>query len=125
MKNMKAQASVEFLLIIALLSVIFAIATVYFYDYQYSSGVTASQETYREVCYQISDEVDNALSMGAYYERSFYLPPGNYNVSLQNYEIQVNYPNGEVVCYTHVNNTKNLVIGKNTIIYNETGFYFN
>jgi uncharacterized protein (UPF0333 family) len=121
---MKAQASAEFLLIIALLSVIFAIAAGYFLGYNFTREVSSTQENYRAICSQVSLEIDYALSSGPDYERTFYLPKGNYNVSIKNYEIGVIYPGASVVCYTQINNTESLVIGKNTVIYNETGFYF-
>jgi uncharacterized protein (UPF0333 family) len=121
---MRAQASVEFLLIIAILSVIFAIAASYYLGYSFRLEASSSQEVYKAICRQVSAEIDYALSAGPVYGRSFYLPQGNYNVSIKDYEIIVTSPGAAVVCYTHINNTKNLVIGKNMIIYNETGIYF-
>jgi hypothetical protein len=121
---MRGQASVEFLLILGIISVIFAIIVSYFAGYSLYSSNFLSEEGYRSICRQVSDEVEGALASGPDYERVFYLPQGNYNVSLYDREIRVNYSAGMVLCPTSINASKNLSIGKNTIIYNETGIYF-
>jgi uncharacterized protein (UPF0333 family) len=121
---MKGQASVEFLLIIALLAVIFSISVSYFINYSLNSNTYQSEENYHSICLQVKNEIDCALSAGPYYERDFYLEQGPYNASISGYEIQVTYSGGIVSCQTLVNASKNLSIGKNTILYNETGVYF-
>jgi uncharacterized protein (UPF0333 family) len=121
---MKGQASVEFLLIFSLLAVIFVIALSYYLNYGLSSNAYLSEENYHSICLQVENEIDSALSAGPYYERDFYIEQGPYNVSVSGYEIKVNYSSGAVSCRALVNVSKNLSIGKNTIIYNGTGFYF-
>ncbi|MBN2095263.1 MAG: hypothetical protein JW727_04395 [Candidatus Aenigmarchaeota archaeon] len=120
---MRCQASVELLLLLGILSVIFAISFSYYVGYGIYQASVSTGGDYRSVCKQIAGEIDSALRIGPDYERSFYLPYGDYNATLQNYEIVVNYPSGMAVCYTYVNITRNLTIGKNTVIYNGTGFY--
>jgi len=121
---MKGQASVEFLLIFGMLAVIFAIAVSYYLNYSLSSNAFLSEDTYQSICLQVETEIDCALSAGPYYERDFYLEQGPYNVSISGYDISVAYSGGTVSCRTVVNASKGLSIGKNTIIYNEMGFYF-
>jgi len=120
---MKAQASVEFLLLLAILSVIFALSVNYYLSYSLRSDLFLQEEGYKSICSQVNEEIKSALYAGAYYKREFYLPDGVYNASMQNYEIKIGYSGGAVSCNTYVNNTQNLSIGKNTIIYNETGLY--
>jgi len=120
---MKGQSSVEFILILSLLSVIFAITVSYFANYSLYSNNYLSEESYRLICAQVKDELDAAFSSGPDYERAFYLPAGNYNASIYDREIKVSYSGGAVSCYTYANITKFLSIGKNTVIYNETGLF--
>lgn len=119
-----AQASVEFLLLLSLLSLIFVISVSYFLGYGAATNSYLAEEEYRSICKQISDEIEYALSTGPFYERSFYLPQGDYNATVGNYEVLIAYSTGSVACYTFTNASAELTIGKNTIIYNETGVFF-
>ena len=118
------QASVEFLMLLSLLSLIFVISVSYFLGYSVATNSYLAEENYRSICRQVSDEIEYALSSGPRYERSFYLPQGDYNASIGNYEVSVRHGSGTVVCYTFTNASADLSIGKNTIIYNETGIWF-
>jgi uncharacterized protein (UPF0333 family) len=121
---MKGQASVEFLLIFAIIAVVFALSVNYFINYSLNANTFLSEENYRSICLQIKTEIDCALLAGPYYERDFYLEQGPYNATISGYDIIIAYSEGIVSCKTLVNASKNLSIGKNTLIYNETGVYF-
>jgi uncharacterized protein (UPF0333 family) len=122
-KNLKAQAAVEFLILLGVLSVVFAISVNYYIGYSLRSDGFIQEQTYQLLCSQISNEIDKALLFGPRYERDFYLPAGNYSVKIENYETKITYFRGQVVCYNRANITKDLTIGKNTIIYDGTDVY--
>jgi len=121
---MRGQASVEFLMLISLLTLIFAISVNYFLGYGVNTSTYLSEANYQSICRQVSEEINYALSYGPDYERSFYLPQGSYEVLAEGYEISVRHSQGVVNCYSNANATGNLSIGKNTIVYNGTGLYF-
>lgn len=121
---MKAQASVEFLLLVGILTLIFVILVNYSGGYQFQSSTLRLQEHYTEICNQIKNEITYALAIGPYYEREFYLPSGTYNAAIVEYTILIEYSNGEVDCFSPVNLTEELNIGRNVLIYNESGIFF-
>lgn len=120
---MKAQASVEFLILFGVLSLIFAVLINYSGGYLFYSDNLKVKTHYEDICSQVKQEIENALEMGPFYDRTFYLPTGNYNISISNYEIKIVYSSGEKTCYIPVDLSANLNNGKNTIIYNETGLF--
>jgi hypothetical protein len=120
---MKCQASVEFLILLGVLTLIFAVLINYSGGYLFYSDNLKIENQYKDICSQVKDEIENALEMGPFYNRTFYLPTGNYNVSISNYEIKIIYNSGETTCFIPVNLSTNLNNGKNTIIYNETGLF--
>ncbi len=122
---MKAQASVEFLILLGILSLIFAVLINYSGGYQFYSANLKIEQQYKNICNQVKLEIENALETGPFYNRTFYLPDGNYNVSVESYEIKVVYSNGVKTCFIPVNLSANLNKGGNTIIYNESGVFIN
>jgi len=122
---MKGQSSIEFLILIGILSLIFAILINYPGGYLFYSDKLKIEKEYKDICIQIENEIENALEMGPFYNRTFYLPSGNYNASISNYEIKVSYSDGEKICYIPVNISANLNKGENRIIYNKSGVFIN
>ena len=120
---MKSQSSIEFLILLGILSLIFSILINYPGGYLFYSDKLKIENQYKDICNQVKEEIENALEIGPFYNRTFYLPPGNYNVSINNYEIKVVYSNGEKICFIPANVSSNLKKGKNTIIYNESGLF--
>lgn len=122
---MKAQASIEFLILLGVLTLIFAILINYSGGYLFYSDNLKVEQQHKDICNQVKDEIENALEIGYFYNRTFYLPSGDYNVSINNYEIRVAYSSGETICFIPVNLSANINKGENTIIYNETGLFIN
>ena len=120
---MKCQASVEFLILFGVLTLIFAVLINYSGGYLFYSDNLKVETHYEDICSQVKQEIENALEMGPFYNRTFYLPTGNYNISISNYEIKIVYGGGEKTCYIPVDLSANLNNGKNTIIYNESGLF--
>jgi len=121
---MKAQASVEFLVLVGILGLIFVVIFSYSGEYYFYSEKLKVEEKYDNVCNTVKLEIETALEIGPYYSRTFYLEPGTHTVSIQNYEIIVSKDNLVKICYIPINISANLNNGENTIIYNETGIYF-
>ncbi|MCK4730058.1 MAG: hypothetical protein KAT28_01960 [Candidatus Aenigmarchaeota archaeon] len=121
---MKAQASVEFLVLVGILSLIFVIIFGYSGGYYFYSEKLKVEETYENICDTVKLEIETALEVGPYYSRTFYLEPGDHAVSIQNYEVIVSKDNLIKICYIPINISANLNNGENTIIYNETGVSF-
>ncbi len=120
---MKCQASVEFLILLGVLTLIFSILINYSGGYLFYSDNLKVEKKYKDICSQVKDEIENALEMGPFYNRTFYLPAGDYNISISKYEIKIIYSGGETICYIPVNLSTDLNKGGNTIIYNETGLF--
>jgi len=120
---MKFQSSIEFLILLGILSLIFSVLINYPGGYLFYSDKLKIENQYKDICNQVKEEIENALEIGSFYNRTFYLPPGNYNVSISNYEIKVVYSGGEKICFIPTNISSNLKEGKNIIIYNESGLF--
>lgn len=121
---MKAQASVEFLVLVGILSLIFVVIFSYSGGYYFYSEKLKVEEKYENICDTVKLEIETALEAGPYYNRTFYLEPGDHAVSIQNYEVVVGKDNLVKICYIPINISANLNNGENTIIYNETGISF-
>ena len=121
----KGQASTEFMILLGVLSLIFAIIFASSEGYQYYSDKLRAEQNYQNICDDIKFEIETALEMGPIYNRTFYLPQGSYTASISNYEVVVVYDYGEAVCYVPANVKGNPIQGKNIIYYNETGLYIN
>ncbi|MGC9310691.1 MAG: hypothetical protein ACP5E4_03110 [Candidatus Aenigmatarchaeota archaeon] len=116
---MKAQSSVEFLILFSVLALIFALAINYFFAYIVHSGNSDTERQYKDLCVQVREEIENALLFDGYYRRPFYLPGGDYTIDINGREIAVSYSAGRVVCLTPVNMSHTeLNKGENVIIYN-------
>jgi hypothetical protein len=123
--KLRGQAAVEFLILLSVAMVLFAIAVNYYAGYYLQSSGFQAERQYGLICRQISDEARNALLMGDYYERDFYLPLGDYSASVFGWSARVEYSGGEVYCPMPANlEDKTLNNGKNTIIYNASGLFF-
>ena len=120
---MIGQASAEFLILLGILSLIFVIIFASSQGYQFYSEKLNTQQDYQDLCQKIKFEIETALEIGPFYNRTFYLSPGTYIPSISNYEISIVYSYGKVSCFIPANVTGNLTQGKNTIIYNESGLF--
>jgi hypothetical protein len=120
---MLGQVSAEFLVLFSILSIIFVIFFASSQGYQFYSENLKIKKEHKDICNQIKFEIETALEVGPTYNRSFYLPQGGYSASILNRDIVISYSGGEIVCSIPVNVSANLIQGKNTIIYNETGFF--
>ncbi len=121
---MKAQASVEFLVLVGILGIIFVIIFSSSGGYYFYSEKLKVEEKYDNICTTVKLEIETALEIGPYYNRTFYLDSGDHTVLIQNYEITVRKDNLVKICYIPINISANLNNGENTIIYNETGISF-
>ncbi|RLI99378.1 MAG: hypothetical protein DRP06_03580 [Candidatus Aenigmatarchaeota archaeon] len=121
---MKAQASVEFLVLVGILSLIFVIIFSSSGGYYFYSEKMKVEEKYNNICSTVKLEIETALEIGPYYNRTFYLDSGDHTVSIQNYEVVVKKDDLIKICHIPINISANLNNGENTIIYNETGISF-
>ena len=120
------QASVEFLILVGILMIIFAILFNYEGGNQFYSFELEIKNNLDNICNSVKNEIESAAEFGPVYNRTFYLPNGNYNITISGYTITVAENRYLVSCYIPVKNINGtLRTGKNILIYNESGIFIN
>jgi hypothetical protein len=125
---MKAQASVEFLVFLSFLIVVFLVSV--FNQLHLSREVTSikSDEELKTLCGRIKFEIDSAVNLGDTYKRNFYLnaPYGNENITItiKSYYVFIDAYSKSLSCNIITNNITgaikigwNLIENKNGVIY--------
>jgi hypothetical protein len=116
-----AQVSVEFIVFVSVLTVILLL-TIYYNSTVYMEMNSAKiYNNAQGICDQIAFEINMALRVGNGYSRNFYIPykisdSVNYNISLGNYLVVINWSGGSTQSIILTNNiTANFTKGQNLI----------
>jgi hypothetical protein len=116
-----AQVSVEFIVFVSVLTVILLL-TIYYNSTVYMEMNSAKiYNDAQGICDQIAFEINMALRAGDGYSRNFYIPykisdSVNYNISLNNYLVVINWTGGSTQSIILTNNiTANFTKGQNLI----------
>jgi hypothetical protein len=116
-----AQVSMEFIVLVSIL--ILVLVTVIYYNSSFYVRINSAKDynNAQTISDQISSEINLALDVGDGYSRSFYVPERisnsiDYNVTVSNYAVVLNWNNGYVTSTVLAKNISgNLIKGQNLI----------
>ena len=107
---MKAQVSVEFMILISILLLLFILYTQNSLSLQKDMIILRSDQEAKELSDKIAFEINTAVNSGTGYERNFYVKKtfagiSNFNILVENYEVKITWSQNSVISQIVTKNT--------------------